>query len=220
MPDLILFGAGQVASLHYYTLTHDSPHRVVAFTVDAAYLNEDTLFGLPVVPFEDLERRYPPGDFAMLVSISFRHVNRLRAEKYAQARARGYTLVSHVSARAVVWPDLQLGDNTTVGASCNLAPFVQLGANVVVSGGVLVGHHTVIGDHCFLGPGAVVAGSVRLGPYCFVGAGAVIRDRLTLAPHTVVGAGAVILEDTVERGVYLAHQADRLPLTSDQLPLG
>lgn len=219
MDKVIIFGNGQNASLAYANLTQDSPHRVVAFTVDREYIQPGSLLGLPVLPFEDIETVFTPASHAMFVAISFRRVNRLRAAKVAQAREKGYRLISHVSPRAIVPSDFQPGDNCLIGAA-NIAPFVEIGQNVVIAGGCVIGHHTVIGDHCYLGPGVVVSGSVTLEPYCFVGSGAVIRDRVTLREASVVGAGAVILEDTVERGVYLATPAQRLPILSDQLPVG
>ena len=77
---VVLFGYGQMATFAHTVLTHDSPHEVVAFTVDGAYMTERTVLGLPVVPFEDLERSYPPDAYAMHISVSFRRVNKLRAE--------------------------------------------------------------------------------------------------------------------------------------------
>lgn len=218
MSKVIIFGNGQNAALALDTLSRDSPFQVVAFTVDRDYIQEDPWLGLPVVPFEDVESAYPPEGHGMLVAVSYRQVNRLRAEKYAQARAKGYSLISHVSTRAALPGQLRHGDNCLIGPSI-IGPYVDIGNNVVVASGCLIGHHTVIGDHCYLSPGAIVSGSVTVEPYCVVGAGAVIRDRLTVREATVVGAGAVILEDTVERGVYLAKPADRLPITSDQLPI-
>jgi sugar O-acyltransferase (sialic acid O-acetyltransferase NeuD family) len=219
MDRVVIFGNGQNASLAYANLTQASPHRVVAFTVDREYIQSRTLMDLPVIPFEEIETVCPPASHAMFVAISFRMVNRLRAAKVVQARAKGYTLISHVNPRAIVPPHFQLGDNCLIGAA-NIAPFVEVGQNVVIASGCVVGHHTVIGDHCYLGPGAVVSGSVTLEPYCFIGSGAVIRDRVTIRESSVIGAGAVILEDTAERGVYLATPAQRLPILSDQLPVG
>jgi len=106
--NIVLFGNGQVASVAYYCLTHDSPHQVVAFTVDQKYIKEQTLFNLPVIPFEQVETFYPPAEYQMLVSVSFRQVNKLRAEKYHHAKAKGYQLISYVSAQAVTWPDLEI----------------------------------------------------------------------------------------------------------------
>ena len=108
---VVLFGNGQMASFAHAVLTHDSPHEVVAFTVDEGHITDKTLMGLPVVPFENLPSSHPPDAFAMHISVSFRRVNRLRAEKYEAAKAKGYELVSYVSSRAYTWPDLTIGDN-------------------------------------------------------------------------------------------------------------
>jgi hypothetical protein len=45
---------------------------------------------LPLVPFEEAARRYPPDDHQMFIAVSYAQMNRLRAERYAQARALGY----------------------------------------------------------------------------------------------------------------------------------
>ena len=220
MAKIVLFGNGQVASLAYFLFTHDSPHEVVAFTVDRAYIGEETYHDLPVVPFEEVECHYPPDAYQMHVSISFRQVNRLRAEKYQQAKAKGYTLVNAISPRATIWPEGITGDNCRIAGNVSIDPFARIGNNVVIASGCLIGHHTVIKDHCFLAAGVIVSGSVTVEPYTFIGAGATIRDRLTIGRECVIGAGAVILEDTRERGVYLAPHPQALSITSDQLPLG
>ena len=36
MKPLVIFGTGDIARLAHFYFTHDSPHDVVAFTVDAA----------------------------------------------------------------------------------------------------------------------------------------------------------------------------------------
>lgn len=219
MAKLILFGNGQVATHIHYHFSQDSDHQVVAFTVDRAYMNGETLLGLPVVPFEEVQERFPPEEHYMHVSISYRQVNRLRAEKYEQAKGKGYRLVNLISSRATTWKDLAIGDNCLIGANTNIDAYVEIGNDVHIAGGCTVGHHTNIGDHCFLAAGVVVSGSVTIEPYCFLGAGSVIRDRVRIAAGCVIGAGAVILEDTVEKGVYLGKQADLLPIKSDQIPI-
>ncbi len=220
MARIVLFGNGQVASNAYFLFTHDSPHEVVAFTVDGAYITDPVLHGLPVVPFEKVAQRFAPDSYQMHVAISFRQVNRLRAEKVAAAQAKGYTLVNAISSRASVWPDLQIGVNCRIGPHSSIDPYAEIGNNVTIASGCIVGHHTIIGDHCFLAAGVVVSGSTIVEPYTFIGANATIRDRLTIARASVIGAGAVIMENTREKGVYLARHAEELPIDSDQLPLG
>lgn len=217
---LVLFGNGQVAAATCERFRHDTDYQIVAFTVDGPYLKEPTFLGLPVIAFEDLATHYPPDEVDLHISISYRGVNRLRAEKFTQSKEKGYALVNYISSRAVVDASVTLGENCIIGANSIVDPFVEIGDNVVIAAGTVIGHHTRIGNHCFIGAGAAVSGSVQIEDYCFVGTGAVVRDRLTLRSASVIGAGAVILEDTVEKGVYLARAAQRLPILSDQLPLG
>ena len=214
---VVLFGYGQMAQFAHTVLTNDSPYEVVAFTVDGAYVTEKTVRGLPVVAFEDLERSYPPDAYAMHISVSFRRVNKLRAEKYAEAKAKGYDLVTYISSRAHTWPDLTIGDNCWILEQSVIHPNVVIGNNVYMGSGVHVGHDTTIADHSFLVGMIAVAGYVKLGAYCFVGIHATIRDSLTIADRTVIGAGSTILRDTHEGAVYVAPPAKLLPYTSDNL---
>jgi sugar O-acyltransferase (sialic acid O-acetyltransferase NeuD family) len=220
MKKIILFGNGQVAEAAYLRLLHDPLYEVVGFTVDQDFITDEEKFGLPVVPFETVQSIYPPGDYELHISISYRKVNKLRAEKYMAAKAKGYQLVSFISPNADLNPGVVIGDNCVIGSQVIIDVGVQIGNNIVIASGVVIGHHTEIGDHCFISAGATVAGSVTIAPYCFIGTGAIIRDRLKIEKSSVVGAGALILEDTEANGVYLGRQAQKLPITSDLLPLG
>ena len=214
---VVLFGNGQMASFAHTVLTHDSPHEVVAFAVDGEFITERTLLGLPVVPFEDLERSHPPDEHAMHISVSFRRMNQLRAEKYHAAKAKGYELVSYVSSRAHTWPDLTIGDNCWILEQSIIHPFVTIGSNVYIGSAVHVGHNSTIGDHSFLVGMIAIAGFVKIGSHCFVGIHAPLRDGLTIADRTVIGAGATVLRDTQEGNVLMALPARVLPYSSDNL---
>ena len=58
MTDLVVFGTGQIAELADFYFESDSDHRVVAFTVDGAYVREDSFRGKPVIPFSQLLRHF------------------------------------------------------------------------------------------------------------------------------------------------------------------
>ena len=66
---VVIFGTQMLASYSWYVLTHDSPHEVVGFTVDGAYLAENTLHGLPVIAFEQVEKHFPPELVAMIAPL-------------------------------------------------------------------------------------------------------------------------------------------------------
>ncbi|MGI8958806.1 MAG: acetyltransferase [Bryobacteraceae bacterium] len=217
MQKVILFGSGQMASMIYFYLTHDSSFEVTAFTVNREHMKEQTLLGLPVVPFEDIERSHPPGEFEMCIPISYRGVNQLRAEKYQQAKDKGYRMINYISSKATVWPGLVIGDNCIVLEGCIVQPFAEVGSNVFMGCGSLVGHHCAIGDHCFFAPGAVTLGSVRVGPYCFLGANSTIRDGIIVAGECVIGAGVNVTRNTEEKQVYIGSPTEPLTKRSDEL---
>lgn len=221
MEKVVIFGVGYNARTAYWYLTHDSPHEVVAFTVDAVYIKQDTLFERPIVPFEDIEAHYPPERIRMLLPINstlpMADGRRLREVKFHQAKAKEYQLISYISSKATTWPGLEMGENCRILANSVIEPFATIGNDVVVGIGSLVSHDAVIKDHCTVVHHAVVLGAATVEPHCFIGANATIRSSITVARECVVGAGALILEDTQEKGVYKGNPAIPLPITCDRL---
>jgi sugar O-acyltransferase (sialic acid O-acetyltransferase NeuD family) len=217
MEKVIIFGASLFAELYYYCLTHDSPYEVVAFTVDRDYMTTDRLFGLPVVPFEDIETEFTPSQYKMIVSLSFQKVNRVREIKYRAAKAKGYEFVSYVSSKTATWPGLDIGENCAIGANCSVEPFVRIGNNVTITTSVTIGHHVVLQDHAFVAPGAVILGGANIGPNCLIGANATIKEGVTVARDCIIGTGVSITKNTREKGVYINRPPELHPKPSDQL---
>ena len=219
MAKLVIFGASDIAKLAHYYFSKDSLHEVVAFTVDRAFLGMKTFQGLPLVAFEDVTSAYPPLEFKMFVAVSYAKMNRVRAEKYAQAKECGYELVSYVSSRCTLLADHPVGDNCFILEDNTVQPFVEIGNDVTLWSGNHVGHDSVIEEHCFIASHAVISGHCRIKPYCFIGVNATLRNGLTIARETCIGAGAVIMKNTVEKGVYMAPRAELFPKKSDQIEL-
>jgi len=200
--DVVLFGVGDFAQVAYEYLRQDSPHEVVAFTVNERYIEEPELLGLPVVPYEQLEERHPPSECAMFVAVGFSGVNATRRDLYEECKGKGYELISYVSSKALRLGEVELGDNCFVFEANVIQPFVQIGNNVIIWSGNHIGHHSRIGDHCFIASHAVISGNVTIGEETFVGVNATFRDGVTVAPRCLIGAGALIMKDTEEGGVY------------------
>src|SRR5947199_3868172 len=93
---LVLIGDGEFAEIAYEYFTHDSPHEVVGFAVERAYLKRDELFGLPVVPFDGLEARFDPSAHAAFVAVTYTQLNRVRARLFRAVKAKGFRPVSYV----------------------------------------------------------------------------------------------------------------------------
>ena len=204
MKSVVIFGAGDIAEIAWFYLTHDSDYEVAAFTVDEAYLTTEDFCGLPVVPFEKVEKLYPPEEFGMLVAISYAKVNTVRESKCLEAKNKGYYLISYVSSKATTWPNLSLGENCFILEDNTIQPFVKIGNNVTLWSGNHIGHHAQIGDNCFITSHVVISGGVKVGDNCFIGVNSTIRDHVSIAKSCVIAAAALILEDTQESGVYIS----------------
>jgi sugar O-acyltransferase (sialic acid O-acetyltransferase NeuD family) len=205
MADVVIFGTRDFASLAHFYLRHDSSHRVVGFTVHREFMPAEGEFeGLPVVPFEELEQRFPPQQVSAFAPLSHRRMNRLRREVYESLKARGYPLVSYVSSRATHFPGTAIGENCFILEDNTIQPFATIGDNVVLWSGNHIGHHSTIQDHVFVTSHVVISGHCVVGPHCFLGVNATIRDQTTLAEGTLVGMGANIMRNTEPWTIYKA----------------
>jgi len=219
MARLVIFGAGDIARLAHYYFTHDSKHEVAAFTADQKYIKDDSFLKLPLVAFEDVAKRYPPQDYKMFVAMSYAKMNKLRAEKYYQAKQLGYELVSYISSRCSFLTEYPVGENCAILEDNTIQPFVRIGNNVTLWSGNHIGHDATIDDHCFLASHIVVSGHVHIHPYCFIGVNATLRNSIEIAPETLIGAGAIIMKNTEPKGVYLPQRAELFTKKSDEIEL-
>jgi len=214
---VVVFGVGDFARTAGIYLAQDSPYEVTAFTAHQRFIEAPDLLGKPVVPFEQVQERFPPDSHAMFVAVGFSRVNAARAEICAACKKKGYELISYVNSKAMQWGQVDIGENCFVLEGAVLQPFTHLGNDVVLWSGSIVCHDSRIGDHCFIAAHATISGNVTVGPYCFIGAGAIIRDSLTLGQGCVIGAGALVLKDTPAHSVHLGVAASRSQLSADQL---
>ena len=212
MSKVVIFGAGKIADEAFFYLSNDSPHQVVAFTVDSDYLTQKEKLGLPVVAFEDIETRYPPGDYRMFVAVGYQDLNHLRAQKYAQAKARGYELISYVSSRASNVGKVEPGDNCFVLEFAVIQPCAKVGNNVFIWSGNHIGHHASIGDHCYIAGNVVVSGSTRVGSYCFIGVSATLGHEITVGDGSFIGAGSLVTKNVEPNSVYVTPDTPKFRL--------
>jgi sugar O-acyltransferase (sialic acid O-acetyltransferase NeuD family) len=217
--DIVIFGAGDIARLAHYYFTSDSEHRVVAFAVDREYRQGDGFLGLPCLDLETVRDHFPPGYYKMFIALSYAKMNKVRSQKYFQAKELGYELASYVSTRCSYLTDTPVGDNCFILEDNTIQPFVRIGNNVTMWSGNHIGHDSVIEDHCFISSHIVVSGHVVIRPYCFIGVNATLRNSITVAPETLIGAGAIIMKDTIEKGVYVPVRTEVSTKASDEITL-
>jgi sugar O-acyltransferase (sialic acid O-acetyltransferase NeuD family) len=216
MRDLVIFGASAFAEVAHYYFANDSEHRVVAFSVDGAFVEEPHFHGLPVVPAEEIEKSHPPDRFGMFVAMGYHELNQQRARKVAWAEARGYRLASFLSSKADVGRDLVLEPNTMVMERCVLQPFVKVGRDCILWSTTRVGFHTRFEDHCWV-VCALFGESVTVGEGTFVGLNATLAPGISIGKGNVIGAGALVMKSTRDFEVYKGTASTAADVPSTRL---
>ncbi|BAY07127.1 acetyltransferase [Calothrix sp. NIES-2098] len=214
MAQVVIFGTSEIAEIVHFYLTHDSEHEVVAFTVDEAYLQADSFHGLPLVPYEKLEKYYPPSEYKLFVAISYKNVNKLRAEKYLDAKKRGYSFITYISSQAS-YHGTPVGENSFIFEHSVIQPFSAIGNNCLLFGANHVSHHCVIKDHCFLTSNVVLGGGAIIEEYTFLGLNATVRNYIHIGKENIIGAGAIILSNTEDQAVYSPGETPKFDVPSN-----
>lgn len=205
---LIIFGSAEMAELAKFYFDHDSEYSVVAFTVDDEFAKADQFQELPLIPFSEVAERFPPAQFDMHVALSYAKLNRLRQEKYEQAKVAGYRLASYVCSKSVTWHDLSIGDNCFILENQTIQPGVRIGNNVMIWSGNHLGHGTVIGDHTYIASHVVISGHCKIGQRSFFGVNATLRDFCSIGDDCFVAMGAAVARDMPNGSVALAPPAE------------
>jgi carbonic anhydrase/acetyltransferase-like protein (isoleucine patch superfamily) len=206
----VLFGTGRGASVAHRFLAGDSTHEVVAFTVDAPHVGDGTYRGLPVVPFEEVERHYPPDGFRMLIFLGYQQLNGLRKDRFDSAKAKGYTLESYVASDIFRVEPIKVGENCFIMDNQSISLDVSIGNNVVMWSSNHVGDLTQIGDHAWLTSHVTIAANVTVGERSFIGLGAAISNGVVVGREAFVGSGAQISTNVADGTVRLAGHDDPL----------
>lgn len=216
MARVVIFGCGRGADTAFRYLSQDSPHEICAFAVESRFQPPSSFHGRPVVEYESVVSLFPPDQYHMFVPLGFQNMNRLRAEKYLDAKAKGYRFVSYVSSRLYSLEPLVIGENCLILDSQAVNLDVTIGNNVTLWSGNHIGDRTVIGDHAWISSHVTVAGDVTIGEACFLGVNASISNNVRLGPRTFVGAGALVTRDTTEGSVHIGTPSRPAPMSSEK----
>jgi len=207
MAKVIIFGLRDLAELAHYYLTEDSEHEVVAFTVNEKYRTVENFKGLPVVDFENIEKKFSNNVYELFAPMIGTNMNRLREEVYNEGKQKGYKFISYISSKATVFNN-KIGDNCFILEDNTIQPFTNIGNNVILWSGNHIGHHSEIKDHVFFTSHVVMSGHCIIEPNCFLGVNSTLRDGCHLAKGTLLAMGASLTkQETEEWGIYMGNPA-------------
>lgn len=215
---VIIFGTGTFAEVVLFYLKQDMRYDVVAFTATDKYVNSNSIFGFPLVPFERIESFFSPHDHEMFIAIGYSNLNKIRERFYYLAKEKGYKLLTYISPMSVVLTE-KIGDNCFIFENNTIQPYVSIGNNVIIWSGNHIGHHSIIEDHCFISSHVVISGHCHIKKYTFLGVNSTIRDSVIVEEENIIGAGSLIMKNTKPRQVYFAKRAELFPKDSSKVKL-
>lgn len=205
------------AELAHFYFSRDSQYSISAFSADSEFIKDDNFCGLPVVPFDEVAKAFPPASHDFFIALGYSRLNQNRKTKFIAVKKMGYTLASYISSKATVLNDGRIGDNCFILEDNTIQPFVTIKDNVTLWSGNHIGHHTIIHDHCFLASHIVVSGHVEIGESCFIGVNATLRDHIKIGEKCIIGAGTLMLSDAEPNSVYIGTATEKAEIRSHKL---
>ena len=219
MEEIVIFGLGDIAQIAYYYFKTDSNYKVVAFTVDREYATINEFESLPVIPFDEVSIKYPPKNFKMFIAVSYAKLNKVREQKYYEAKKLGYQLVSYISSKCTWLTPYEHGDNCFVFEDNTIQPFVNIGNNIILWSGNHIGHHSTIHDHNFISSHVVVSGHCTINSNSSNGVNSTIGHQVEIGGENIIGASSIITKSTGFGEVYIPAKSIKLEKSSSAIKL-
>ena len=208
---LFIVGIGEFSKIAYEYFTYDSDLEVSAFCANKEYINAKKIYGLPVIPYEEVLSALPPCEYMSFTGIPASDMNRTRKKFYMDLKSMGYAFATYVSSRAFVWSNVKIGENSFVFEMNTLQPFVTVGNNCILWSGNHIGHRTIIHDHCFISSHSVISGYCEIGAGSFLGVNSTLNDNIKISESCLIGAAAHITKDTDPKRIYIGVPARPVP---------
>ena len=206
MSRVVLFGTGRGASIAHRFLAADTDHEIVGFTVDGANISMKDYRGLPVVAFEEVQKLYPPESCRMLILLGYQQMNGLRQQKFAAAKAKGYTLETSIASDIFQAEPIKAGENCFIMDNQSISLDVEIGDNVVMWSSNHIGDLTRVADHAWIASHVTVAANARIGGRAFLGIGATVTNGVSIGAESFIGANLMVSADTAAKSVHVLGQ--------------
>lgn len=210
MDKIIIFGLEQFAGQMYRLLNRSPEVRVEAFCVGKEYMPlGGERGGIPIVPFEDLEKYFRPSEYSILFCIGYTHMNQIRKKYMDEALARGYSVAGYRHPTALIQTD-KIGYGNIFMENVIIGQGAEIGNGNIFWPAAHVAHHTSIGNFNFFTISVAVAGNIQIHDFCVFGANSTVKNGIEINDGTLVGAGAYISHSTEAWSVYTPPRTYKL----------
>ncbi len=209
MENVVIYGETAFAERIYSYIKFENNMNVLAFTNAKAFKEKDTIQGIPVIAFEELNEKLGNKDFGILIAIGYVQMNNIRQKIYKECINAGHRMATYISKKATLYSD-------NIGKGCIIMPNVYIGPNCTIGKGNIIAsctclsHDNKIGDFNFISSNAIFGGHSTVCNNSFIGLGSVIRDGITVNDYSLIGSATNLLMSTDTKGIYAGNPSRKL----------
>lgn len=190
---LIIFGNGEIADMAFYYFKNEDKHEIAAFCVDKKFIKEENFNNIPILPFEDIEKKFSPRDYFFHLAISYQKLNQTREIKFKEIEKKNYDFVSYISEKSTISKKInKLGKNLFILENQTIQNNVEINDNVMIWSSNHIGHGTIIGSHSYVSSHVIISGHCKIGKRCFLGVNSAIADFCNIGDDCFIGMGSSI----------------------------
>ena len=207
---VIIYGDSNFAEQVYYQLKTDGRYKILAFTVDETKYQKNSFNGLPVIPFQQLIKKYSPNEVEIFPAIGYSKLNTIRKIATTEIEQAGYKLFTYISKNAHV------SINAEIGCGCYICEFVSIGSNSKIGKSTIIlphasiAHDVNITSYSFLSHSTTIGGFTSIKNNTFFGLGSIVKNNITVDEFNIIGAATNVIKSTEPYGIYIGNPATRL----------
>lgn len=211
----VIYGDTGFAEEMYHVITLESRDTVIAFTNDRAFLERNVIFGLPVIPIDELTQTLNE-PYELLFAYGYTQMNNLREKVYRECKALNIKIGKYISTKAICYTN-NIEEGSMIWPNVYVGPGVRIGLCNIIKASATIAHDNVIGDFNYFAPGVVLGGRASVANHCFIGLNSTVKNAIMLADYTLLGSGSNMLKSSSEKEAYVGNPAHLLTKQSIEL---
>ena len=192
---VIIFGTSIFSQVVFQTIVQEDLAEVVAFTLNNNYIDKTEFEGIPVIPFEELDKKYDMSKHEIIIALGYKRMNDIRKDIYLKCKELGYSIYTLISRNALVYTN-NIAEGSIILPLVFVGPYVSIGECVILWNNVSICHHSKIGAFTHIAGGTTVGGETNIGSNCFIGMNCTFKNGIEIGDRTFVGANSYMNQNT------------------------
>ena len=209
MENVVIYGETAFAERIYSYIKFEKSMNVIAFTNAKAFKEKETIQGVPVIAFEELNEKLGSKDFGILIAVGYVQMNNIRKKIYKECKDAGHHIATYISQTSTLY-------SNDIGEGCIIMPNVYIGPNCkigncnIIASSTCFSHDNKLGDFNFVSSNATFGGHSSIKNNSFIGLGCTVRDNITVEDYSLIGSATNLLSSTEPGSVYVGNPSRKL----------